>query len=134
MRISDWSSDVCSSDLQPLRKAGVALRRGASRVEDVGEGVSEIGLEPRPNSDDGSAHHCRQNRIFHGGDAALVPLQDGDCFKEAFHRLVLFITYAGVVPPPRARPTRRTLSAQAPPFCNARPVPTERDRLASPQA
>src|SRR3546814_7245824 len=96
MRISDWSSDVCSSDLQPLRKAGVALRRGASRVEDVGEGVSEIGIEPRPNRDDVSAHHCLQNRIFHGGDAALVPLQDGDCFKEAFHRLVLFIQYAGV--------------------------------------
>src|SRR3546814_5061493 len=47
MRISDWSSDVCSSDLDPLRRAGderdlprdgaARVGGGATRLRDRGE-------------------------------------------------------------------------------------------------
>src|SRR3546814_11195015 len=33
MRISDWSSDVCSSDLEDHRPAGIDVAEGASRHE-----------------------------------------------------------------------------------------------------
>src|SRR3546814_10605134 len=51
MRISDWSSDVCSSDLPPPGRAGKALRlawRGRGRADrhpDAGQG-------PRPAEPD----------------------------------------------------------------------------------
>src|SRR3546814_304908 len=35
MRISDWSSDVCSSDLPPLRATGVSLIRLATPTTDA---------------------------------------------------------------------------------------------------
>src|SRR3546814_8853091 len=38
MRISDWSSDVCSSDLQDERRVGMALAKGGGDREDVGGG------------------------------------------------------------------------------------------------
>src|SRR3546814_7842018 len=58
MRISDWSSDVCSSDLLVaakaaisgfLRQRGAELTRGAIG-NDRRRDRSEIGLEPRPES------------------------------------------------------------------------------------
>src|SRR3546814_7868626 len=43
MRISDWSSDVCSSDVQPIRPVQGDCRNGISHiVENVG-----IGHDPR---------------------------------------------------------------------------------------
>src|SRR3546814_6526031 len=42
MRISDWSSDVCSSDLQPH-----APRPAAAREEDVGAADAKIGAVDR---------------------------------------------------------------------------------------
>src|SRR3546814_1290130 len=37
MRISDWSSDVCSSDLRGQREAGEAGHEHAAAAEDVAE-------------------------------------------------------------------------------------------------
>src|SRR3546814_9014211 len=37
MRISDWSSDVCSSDLGPAERAGLAAVDPVARVVDVQE-------------------------------------------------------------------------------------------------
>src|SRR3546814_17689171 len=44
MRISDWSSDVCSSDLGARDAADRGLRRGCeAREDEAGKGVAEIG-------------------------------------------------------------------------------------------
>src|SRR3546814_10262416 len=52
MRISDWSSDVCSSDLGPARaghRAGSGLRRGSAR--------QRVGRRPRsPRGDEAQQH------------------------------------------------------------------------------
>src|SRR3546814_11389493 len=40
MRISDWSSDVCSSDLLPLRR--LRLHEGREPSEAVGPGVARV--------------------------------------------------------------------------------------------
>src|SRR3546814_21045373 len=43
MRISDWSSDVCSSDLYILTEAGQAA---AARAAPIAEAQTRIGLSP----------------------------------------------------------------------------------------
>src|SRR3546814_6883418 len=41
MRISDWSSDVCSSDLKALESLGISLEAVRSQVEEIiGQGGS----------------------------------------------------------------------------------------------
>src|SRR3546814_20906846 len=69
MRISDWSSDVCSSDLRPARRAGPA-RRTTGRV-------GRSGIEPRrrlrgvgpPNQGTGAAAPARTRRSRSRRDA-----------------------------------------------------------------
>src|SRR3546814_9201322 len=43
MRISDWSSDVCSSDLDQLAKMVQRLQRAETRVGAIGMGEGERG-------------------------------------------------------------------------------------------
>src|SRR3546814_12777274 len=51
MRISDWSSDVCSSDLS-------ALRRGIARVDrEIGEGGLELNRVRQDGPEVGREHH-----------------------------------------------------------------------------
>src|SRR3546814_15800220 len=47
MRISDWSSDVCSSDLFGLRDEGDATRQGERHEEPVGIGQVVAGQDRR---------------------------------------------------------------------------------------
>src|SRR3546814_3902623 len=51
MRISDWSSDVCSSDLDQAEKAH---DRAISFLKDVSKGLADLGLDatgsPAPES------------------------------------------------------------------------------------
>src|SRR3546814_4787932 len=59
MRISDWSSDVCSSDLAVHPGVDLGVRAGAAVVEDDGPTVREaLGAEADPvaGSQDGSVH------------------------------------------------------------------------------
>src|SRR3546814_14326748 len=42
MRISDWSSDVCSSDLQKLRANAMGQIGGAAGVEDGAEDIGDV--------------------------------------------------------------------------------------------
>src|SRR3546814_5313219 len=63
MRISDWSSDVCSSDLRPLPRhepGRHAVRRG-DRGTRPGDGQGGAGDDPRPGrgGHDLSAGHAR---------------------------------------------------------------------------
>src|SRR3546814_5090909 len=57
MRISDWSSDVCSSDLRPLRVHGEAS--GSELTERVVELLEQVGL--------GRQHLYRYPHQFSGG-------------------------------------------------------------------
>src|SRR3546814_18593083 len=62
MRISDWSSDVCSSDLTRIEVAGIAR----VSVDPLDEGRSDIGHLPARNSrlavDDPVALKLSRNR------------------------------------------------------------------------
>src|SRR3546814_1570374 len=49
MRISDWSSDVCSSDLQKLTAAGRALLLRAEDMERCASAIGEEGREGVPS-------------------------------------------------------------------------------------
>src|SRR3546814_1478192 len=89
MRISDWSSDVCSSDLRrPLRgRRSVAprlvlpaARRGPARGgEPRGEGGARLARHPR-------RHHPRQDR-YPGARRRRAPQPRlHQCLAEARHR------------------------------------------------
>src|SRR3546814_10042630 len=65
MRISDWSSDVCSSDLlgvfgitDPHRHARFAARRNAVRMQHLGAGAGDFltFLEVQPGQQAGIGH------------------------------------------------------------------------------
>src|SRR3546814_10726017 len=43
MRISDWSSDVCSSDLGTGGSAGTALRSPCQPRRPIGDGIGDLG-------------------------------------------------------------------------------------------
>src|SRR3546814_7628203 len=76
MRISDWSSDVCSSDLQLEADAVDRLQRQVAAGEDAADAHVEVHLEV--------AH--RKQRLAHAGDP---PLRAGACRRsrwQAFSR------------------------------------------------
>src|SRR3546814_2395626 len=62
MRISDWSSDVCSSDLSRQRARGESTRLGAGLLGERGElrDDPEIGLDPRPHAGEIGRASCRE--------------------------------------------------------------------------
>src|SRR3546814_3332819 len=64
MRISDWSSDVCSSDLARHAKVGMPRRRKPRKAE-VGEHHQ---------------HEAQQHRAFHA-DARIKPAADEDAHQ-----------------------------------------------------
>src|SRR3546814_2511468 len=68
MRISDWSSDVCSSDLEQERTDQLlqVQQRGIRRPDGGGRG----GLGPRPAGDDSA----RSRGSGHGGSAGRADL------------------------------------------------------------
>src|SRR3546814_10987853 len=74
MRISDWSSDVCSSDLAGVEDRGTARGAGLTAVADAGQCRDALGNEVgrRPHVDDfgrpgiadraGAAHRPEERR------------------------------------------------------------------------
>src|SRR3546814_18130808 len=61
MRISDWSSDVCSSDLTLVETGGLELhmRSAVARIEAAGAGLAVTLMQP-----DGTAEVVRVDRII----------------------------------------------------------------------
>src|SRR3546814_8511790 len=62
MRISDWSSDVCSSDLKPDR-----IDRPAGNVERVDEkprGLAHFGVKVGRRTTDGEARCGAEDRLY----------------------------------------------------------------------
>src|SRR3546814_1061774 len=94
MRISDWSSDVCSSDLTRIEVAGIAR----VSVDPLDEGRSDIGHLPARNSrlavDDPVALKLSRNRqviarkVIPLGDRVIVPRIAAD-LENALHSSVL---------------------------------------------
>src|SRR3546814_693512 len=79
MRISDWSSDVCSSDLKPVFNHG--LISIAQAVVDEKAGVSERHGRVEKSAkrrlyphikDEGQADELAEHAIFHGADRVLI--------------------------------------------------------------
>src|SRR3546814_3064052 len=80
MRISDWSSDVCSSDLAIAVAAGAGWGSGAGRTHETSSGSNDPpGVSPcTSNSDEGvllQKRHARdirseQRRVRKGGVGA----------------------------------------------------------------
>src|SRR3546814_14860721 len=50
MRISDWSSDVCSSDLREVRSTARAKARSSPRSARAGEGVAGVASSFNPSN------------------------------------------------------------------------------------
>src|SRR3546814_14270954 len=74
MRISDWSSDVCSSDLLSLADRGFLLRHARGKSLDTGLGSGDLCL-------------CR----IHRDDE--IPVVDGGEQIASLHGLVFFDQY-----------------------------------------
>src|SRR3546814_17944493 len=79
MRISDWSSDVCSSDLPHIHAARVALNRGVQKFLDLGK-IDDLVEFPQ----DFLALHAKnrsvQENIFAAGKFGM---KTGADFQEA---------------------------------------------------
>src|SRR3546814_18707092 len=79
MRISDWSSDVCSSDLPHIHAARVALNRGVQKFLDLGK-IDDLVEFPQ----DFLALHAKnrsvQENIFAAGKFGM---KTGSDFQEA---------------------------------------------------
>src|SRR3546814_14915937 len=62
MRISDWSSDVCSSDLQPRARRGIVAGKPQRRAPDGGDQWRGRGREDESASavDQEIGEHARQ--------------------------------------------------------------------------
>src|SRR3546814_17851766 len=103
MRISDWSSDVCSSDLRLVAQPGeeaedAAARRAARRARQEPAHADPVRAEETPGRD---RHHLRVRHPRHGGgDAGVEP-----------HR------------PDGHRPHRPDLDPRRAPLVSALPVP-----------
>src|SRR3546814_12567323 len=73
MRISDWSSDVCSSDLEAARKLGFS----ASHTMRIAQGLYEDGAITYMRTDgvqmDGSAISAARVAVANRYDASYVP-------------------------------------------------------------
>src|SRR3546814_8468654 len=76
MRISDWSSDVCSSDLVAIGVHEVALRRvdflACEVLEGVGQAPVAAGLAADPLRTPGIAASARGGASAQGDQVALV--------------------------------------------------------------
>src|SRR3546814_13207123 len=80
MRISDWSSDVCSSDLdKQLAFVGQATTAAEARYRDTRALLKRLGLAP--------TRFVRQSRVAMGGPYEPVRNQDSDPeFRQLFAR------------------------------------------------
>src|SRR3546814_6635601 len=68
MRISDWSSDVCSSDLEIDRRRALAPDRGELRQR-AGRGIAAAGRCVRARQRGVDIHRQRIGTLARGGDA-----------------------------------------------------------------
>src|SRR3546814_2797288 len=99
MRISDWSSDVCSSDLhvactgiQAVIQIGVRLRQSASsHVQNIDVVPLSKALGNKPPGDCGAGNARHQKHRYPGAAVSQIMLTDsvrmeiGSVHKPAFH-------------------------------------------------
>src|SRR3546814_18326798 len=110
MRISDWSSDVCSSDLDSLPLAALVLRRLLKALElkeviysanGLREGIAYAMLDERQRSEDPMLASCihmamRESRFgAHGKeiDSFIAPLFERDSPAQQSLRLAASILF-----------------------------------------
>src|SRR3546814_1142895 len=62
MRISDWSSDVCSSDLSPGQRALSGLRPGAQATQSAGSRCRRRGRAGRAGKQDQEAFEAMNDK------------------------------------------------------------------------
>src|SRR3546814_154307 len=119
MRISDWSSDVCSSDLQHLRRPFQHLLEGGVARLDLGSVAARRRLERRGGGPAAGQLHIAptgQALQLEGSDAvgahrrALLPF-DGDAYGGRPSRIEvdggdLADPHTPVDPPPASAPAR----------------------------
>src|SRR3546814_3473343 len=108
MRISDWSSDVCSSDLQELRVRLRALGKGAAEgtcagglvvgaAVEAGGQRARGGLQRREQQGAGAGHHEVAAAVGIGGEAAVAAVRRREGRREAA-RLPAHLTAQLAVP------------------------------------
>src|SRR3546814_15420332 len=77
MRISDWSSDVCSSDLRDLPGSNVHQRLVGLAVDGAPAGLVAVAIVAA----DAGPGHCQGGCVHHAG-GWLAVLDEGDVHRE----------------------------------------------------
>src|SRR3546814_7977019 len=82
MRISDWSSDVCSSDLGFVADVGLRDRDAVAATERLARGVEAVLVDVHQHHAGALAEEPLRDRL---ADAAGTAGDDGDLVLQAFH-------------------------------------------------
>src|SRR3546814_17373682 len=122
MRISDWSSDVCSSDLQGWRVANEAVgpecrhadvvHDGDARAHEETRGGEAPGMQAAEGGDENTeAHHEDADQRGDQGPADIVSDRDGSLHRE----------HAAEVHGPDADAQGKRRGGEQPPSTGSRP-------------
>src|SRR3546814_9178900 len=89
MRISDWSSDVCSSDLIAGDTLGIALGVSAAQTPSQDERYNTWGYSGSGTADDpyvlgGAKPYVQSNMLKRYGAVATIEWQPSDSFHSTF--------------------------------------------------
>src|SRR3546814_16202983 len=106
MRISDWSSDVCSSDLTPLDRAQLASEFGETVAELV-DGVTKLDKLKFQDRQEAAAESFRKMLLAMARDLRVILIKLAD-------RLHNMRTLGAQSPEARERIARETLETYAP--------------------
>src|SRR3546814_3282369 len=100
MRISDWSSDVCSSDLCPAHRLSTSLRRFQRLIDDKGWSFRWWSGQP-PGKSYGKQVNDRHNVVRYNGGLARFSCADKAPCNDAgrLYRTVRFTCRACIYSP-----------------------------------
>src|SRR3546814_20783394 len=107
MRISDWSSDVCSSDLTVARRPSEGLRGRRDGGQRLGDPAHRVNGEKRhENQNDGQRQDGRcQDEVPRIGDSRRVE-QEGAAITDPDRQLVRAVTRYSRAPADRSERRR----------------------------
>src|SRR3546814_1304164 len=104
MRISDWSSDVCSSDLDGIAHRHDVVAAGGDLVVEIGHVLERVGVELA-----GVQRLVGQHVVAEGDDLELEPVTR----RDLFHHLQNFLLGAGHDANPELRSEEHTSELQS---------------------
>src|SRR3546814_2509740 len=86
MRISDWSSDVCSSDLQKSSHLCGVFRKAAGRQEAAHSDDIQVHVQERVSFDRALSHHRRRGLGMHAQKRSEERRVGKECVRTCRYR------------------------------------------------